>query len=236
MKILLVEDDHQIAEVITVAFEVRWPEAELISTNLGNDAILKVEAEHPDLMVLDLGLPDIDGFDVLKQVRLFSTVPIIILTARDEESDIVKGLEWGADDYLIKPFRQLELMSRAKALMRRYHLISQVSLSGYGDLRFGQSAHHLFVGKRQVTLTSTESVMLVHLMRNAGKVVPISRLADAVWGVDYSGSHEAIRVYIRRLRIKIEDDPDHPQYIRTCPKVGYTLQGGNSLDSPENNG
>ncbi|MCL2150102.1 MAG: response regulator transcription factor [Dehalococcoidia bacterium] len=224
MKILLVEDDSRIAEVIAVAFSVRWPEAEMVSTSLGQEAIIKVETEHPDLMVLDLGLPDIDGFDVLKQVRLFSTVPIIILTARDEESSIVKGLEWGADDYIIKPFRQLELMSRAQALMRRYHLISQVAIPDYRDLHFGQSAHQLFVGKRQVSLTSNEVVLLTHLMRNAEKVVPTSRLADAIWGMDYPGSHEAIRVYIHRLRIKIEDDPNHPQYIHTYPRVGYSLQ------------
>lgn len=232
MKILLVEDDTQIAEVITVAFEMRWPEAEMIRTNSGHDAIMKVETEHPDMMVLDLGLPDIDGFDVLKRVRLFSTVPIIIMTARDEESNIVKGLEWGADDYITKPFRQLELMSRAQALMRRYHLVSQAAISGCGDLRFGQSEHHLFVGRRQVNLTSTESVLLAHLMRNAGKVVPTSRLADAIWGADYSGSHEAIRVYIRRLRIKIEDDPEHPRYIHTCPRIGYSLQEKRD-DAPE---
>lgn len=224
IKILLVEDDSQIAEVITVAFEVRWPEAKIIRASSGYDAITKVESEHPDLIVLDLGLPDVDGFEVLKQVRLFSTIPIIILTARDEESDIVKGLEWGADDYITKPFRQLELMSRAQALMRRYHLVSQATTPNYRDLRFGQSVRHLFIGKRQVTLTSTESAILAHLMRNAGIVVPISRLADTIWGDSYPGSCEAVRVYIHRLRIKIEDDPSHPRYIHTHPGIGYSLQ------------
>jgi len=224
IKILLVEDDPQITEVITVALEVRWPEAKIIRTSLGHDAIAKVETEHPDLVMLDLGLPDVDGLDVLKQIRLFSTVPIIILTARDEESDIVKGLEWGADDYITKPFRQLELLSRAQALMRRYHLISQASMHGYRDLHFDQSGRHLYVGKRQVVLTSTESTILAHLMRNIGKVVPAYRLADTLWGDSYPGSCEAVRVYIHRLRVKIEEDPSHPRYIHTYPGIGYGLQ------------
>jgi DNA-binding response OmpR family regulator len=119
MKILVIEDDQQIVEAITLAFQIRWPEAKLVSTQQGEKGIELVESEKPDIVILDLGLPDINGYDVLKQIRMFSDIPILILTARTEESDIVKGLEWGADDYMIKPFHQLELLSRIKALTRR---------------------------------------------------------------------------------------------------------------------
>ena len=135
MKVLIVEDDHEIVEIISLAFEIRWPEAELVSTHLGEQGISMVDAEEPDVIILDLGLPDISGFDVLKEVRTFSTVPILILTVRGEEADIVKGLEWGADDYMVKPFRQLELMSRAQAVMRRYHLVSHATSMACGVFR-----------------------------------------------------------------------------------------------------
>jgi two-component system, OmpR family, response regulator VicR len=227
MVILIVEDDPTISEVIGMTFEIRWPDVKIVSITSGQQAIEIVEKQHPDLMILDLGLPDIDGFEVLKEVRLFSTVPIIIITARDEEKDIVKALERGADDYIIKPFRQLELMARAQALLRRAHLVSQACPDVYGQFRFGQSIHNLFVDKREIRLTTTEGTIMSHLIRNAEKVVPVSNLAEAVWGSNYPGSHEAVRVYIRRLRKKIETDPENPQYIHTRPGLGYILQGSN---------
>jgi two-component system KDP operon response regulator KdpE len=223
MKFLVVEDNRQIAETVSMAFEVRWPEAQVIIVGEGKKAVVEVEAEHPDLMVLDLGLPDMNGFEVLKEVRLFSTIPILILTVRDDESDIVRCLERGADDYVIKPFRQLELMSRVQAILRRYHLVNSSMLPFYGKLRFGQSIHKLYVGQSLINLTSTEGTILVCLMRNAEKIVSLSHLSDVVWGDDYSGSHEALRVYVRRLRKKIEIDPDQPKIILTHPGIGYSL-------------
>ena len=224
MNVLIVEDDPEICEVISMAFEMRWPQANVVCTDSGKKAITMVENLRPDLMVLDIGLPDIDGFEVLREVRLFSGVPIIILTARDEERDIVKGLERGADDYIVKPFRQLELMARAQALLRRYHQVGQATPETYGIFRFGQSIHSLFIEKREVSLTSTEGIIMSHLIRNAEKVVPASSLAEVVWGADYPGSHEAVRVYVRRLRIKIEPDPNNPKYIHTHPGLGYSLR------------
>ncbi|MBN1643866.1 MAG: response regulator, partial [Dehalococcoidales bacterium] len=108
MKVLVIEDDKEIVDAISLAFQIRWPEAKVISTRLGQKGVEFVETEQPDIVILDLGLPDITGFEVLRQIRRFSTVPTIILTVRTEESDVVKGLEWGADDYITKPFRQLE--------------------------------------------------------------------------------------------------------------------------------
>jgi two-component system response regulator VicR len=223
MKILVIEDDLQIVEAITLAFQIRWPEAKLISTQQGEKGIELVESEKPEIVILDLGLPDINGYDVLKQIRMFSDIPILILTARTEESDIVKGLEWGADDYMIKPFRQLELLSRIKALTRRRTSTdSEVPIS-VGQLSFSPPTGQLTYKNKEISLTPTEGRILHHLMRNAGQVVTHSSLADAVWGEDYPGAVDSLKVYIRRLREKLEMEPQQPQLILTKAGVGYTL-------------
>ena len=223
MKILVIEDDQQIVEAITLAFQIRWPEARLISTQQGEKGIELVENEKPDIVILDLGLPDINGYDVLKQIRMFSDIPILILTARTEESDIVKGLEWGADDYMIKPFRQLELLSRIKALTRRRANADSEIPVNVGQLNFNPSTGQLFYRDKEISLTPTEGRILNHLMRNAGQVVTHSSLADAVWGEDYPGAVDSLKVYIRRLREKLEIEPQDPQLIVTKAGVGYLL-------------
>ncbi len=224
MKILIIEDDPAIVETVSLAFQMRWPEAELVTTNLGGKGIELVETESPDVVILDLGLPDIDGFDVLKQVRLFSEVPIIIVTVREEETNIVKGLEWGADEYIVKPFRPLVFMAQVQALVRRQHVPSADMPLVYGPLRLDHSMRKLINAKREINLTSTEGIILYHLMRNANKVVTLPRLAEAVWGEEHPSAADAIRVYIRRLREKIETDPSHPQFIHTETGLGYTLK------------
>jgi two-component system KDP operon response regulator KdpE len=223
VKILIIEDDQQIVEAITLAFQIRWPEAKLISTQQGEKGIDLAESEKPDIVILDLGLPDINGFDVLKQIRMFSDIPILILTARSEESDIVKGLEWGADDYMIKPFRQLELLSRIKALTRRRNNSDSESPLSIGPLSFNPSTGQVHFSNNEISLTPTEGRILNHLMRNAGQVVTHSSLADAVWGEDYPGAVDSLKVYIRRLREKLESDPQQPQLILTKAGVGYLM-------------
>ena len=224
MKILIIEDDPAIVEIVSLSFRMRWPESKLVTTNLGENGIELVEAEAADMVILDLGLPDIDGLEVLKQIRLFSQVPIIILTVRGEETDIVKGLEWGADEYIVKPFRQLELMARIQALLRRQSVVNADMCVIYGPLRLDRSMGRLLLGERELHITSTESLILCHLMRNADAVVPNSRMREIVWGRDYPGATDAIRVYIRRLRQKIEADPSHPQFIHTKAGLGYFLK------------
>lgn len=223
MKILIIEDDAQIVEAITLAFQIRWPEAKLVSTQQGEKGIELVESEKPDIVILDLGLPDINGYDVLKQIRMFSDIPILILTARTEESDIVKGLEWGADDYMIKPFRQLELLSRIKALTRRRSNADNELPIAVGHLNFNPSTGQLMFKEKEISLTPTEGRILNHLMRNAGQVVTHSSLADAVWGEDYPGAVDSLKVYIRRLREKLEVQPQEPQLIMTKAGVGYLM-------------
>ncbi len=223
MKILVIEDDQQIVEAISLAFQIRWPEAKLISTQQGEKGIEFVESEKPDIVILDLGLPDINGYDVLKQIRMFSDIPILILTARTEESDIVKGLEWGADDYMVKPFRQLELLSRIKALTRRRATPDLETPISVGLLNFNPSTGQLNYRDKEISLTPTESRILHHLMRNAGQVVTHSSLADAVWGEDYPGAVDSLKVYIRRLREKLESEPQQPQIILTKAGIGYLM-------------
>ncbi|MDD5486913.1 MAG: response regulator transcription factor [Dehalococcoidales bacterium] len=223
MKFIVVEDNAEMAEAVALALEVSWPEAVVITTNSGKKAVCLVEDEHPDLVVLDLGLPDMDGCDVLKEIRLFSTVPALVLTVRDEEMDVVKCLERGADDYVIKPFRQMELMSRVRAILRRHHLISSFMPPSTGKLRFGNSIHQFYVDDLPVGLTSTEGIILSQLIRNAEKVVTLSSLSELIWDVDHTGSYNAIRVYIRRIRKKIEQDPENPKIILTHPGMGYSL-------------
>ncbi|MBN2075359.1 MAG: response regulator transcription factor [Dehalococcoidales bacterium] len=223
MKVLIIEDDREIVEIITLAFEIRWPGVTLVTTHLGIKGVELVEAEDPDVVILDLGLPDTNGFDVLKEIRTFSDIPVMILTVRGEEADVVKGLEWGADDYMVKPFRQLELLSRIKALTRRSSNISSETTLVHGDLRFNPTVRQLFRGDEEIMLTRTEGTILFELMKNSGQVVTHNNLAEAVWGEDYPDAVDSLRVYIRRLREKIESNPDTPELILTKTGLGYML-------------
>ena len=223
MKVLIIEDDPGIVETISLTFQIRWPETELVSTHSGEKGVVMVEAENPDMVILDLGLTDINGFEVLKQIRLFSAVPVLILTVRADESDIVKGLEWGADDYMIKPFRQLELMSRVKALTRRRSSLPEETPLVYGQFHFYPSTGQLRNGDKEIALTTTEGRIFHKLIENAGRVVTYGDLAESLWGDKYPGTDASIQVHVHRLRAKIEVDPAKPQIILTKSGIGYTM-------------
>jgi two-component system KDP operon response regulator KdpE len=181
------------------------------------------ESENPDVVILDLGLPDISGFEVLKQIRLFSDVPVLILTVRGDETDVVKGLEWGADDYVVKPFHQLELLSRVKALLRRSADKGKDTPVARGEISLNPTACRVVVRGVEMDLTPTESRVLHCLMKNAGQVVTHSALADAIWGGDSPDAADSIKVYVRRLREKIEANPATPTVILTKSGVGYQI-------------
>ncbi|HXZ94651.1 MAG TPA: PAS domain S-box protein [Dehalococcoidia bacterium] len=222
-KVLIIEDDQQIVDFISLAFQMDWPEAELISTRLGEEGIALVETAAPDIVILDLGLPDIDGFEALKEIRAFSSVPVVILTVRAEENDIIKGLGLGADDYIAKPFRQMELLARLKVQLRKQGLPDEDAPIVCGPLRFDPSTSQFTHGRKEISLSLIEGHIIGHLMRNIGRVVPHSRLAEALWGEDYAGSIETLRVYIRRLREKVEEDASNPRLILTKPGIGYLM-------------
>jgi two-component system KDP operon response regulator KdpE len=222
-KVLIIEDDDAIVNFVRLAFKMRWPEADLFSARLGEEGLDLIESEKPDLVILDLGLPDMDGFEVLRQIRLFSSVPVVILTVSSDEADMVRGLELGADDYIVKPFRQLELLARLKAQLRRQIPPDEEAPIVCGPLRLDPSTFELTYGGKQISLTLIEGRIMRYLMQNAGHVVTHSRLGEVIWGEDYPGAIDSLRVYIRHLREKLESDPSNPRLILTKVGIGYFL-------------
>ena len=224
MKILIIEDDQSIVESITLIMQVSWPDVEIVSTESGKEGISIIENKMIDVVILDIGLPDIQGFDVLKRIRDFSDVPIIVLTVNSDETDIVRGLELRADDYIIKPFRPLELLARLKLVLRRQFYPKGEHYISIGHFQFDVTSHKLETENQVINLTSTESLILYYLVMNRGNVLSLATLAQKIWGDDYPGAYEAIRVYIRHLRKKIEENPNKPKLIITKPGIGYMLE------------
>ena len=229
MRLLLVDDDPEIRASVRLGFELQWREVEIAEAATGTDALRAVEDERPDLVLLDVGLPDLDGYAVLRQIRAFSAVPVIMLTARDEPIDRVRGLEAGADDYLGKPFDHLELMARVRAVLRRLDLKAPAQrFAAYrrGELEVDSEAREARVAGERVALTATEWRVLEVLVGHAGWVVPHDRLVARVWGRDEPGDLDALRVFVRRLRAKLGDDAAAPRYIETVRGLGYRMLSG----------
>jgi DNA-binding response OmpR family regulator len=224
MKILIVEDSALVVESVSLAFQLQWADVEIVSSAGGGKAIDLVESERPDLVLLDVGLPDIDGYKVLEAIREFSDIPVIMLTARDETMDKVKGLELGADDYVTKPFDHLELLARIRSVLRRLDMPaprSRIPSLKSGDLEVDFQVQEARLSGERLDLTPTEYKLLYHLVRNAGRILTHETLLSRVWGREYSNELDYLRVYIRRLRDKLKDDPTHPTYIRTERGTGY---------------
>ena len=224
MRILVVDDEPDVVESIRLGFDLQWREVEVIGASTGEEALDAVEASRPDIVLLDLGLPDVDGFTVLTRIRAFSDVPIVILTARDDAMDKVKGLELGADDYVTKPFNHLELLARVRAVLRRLDMPAPASRAPSfrsGDLDVDFARQEVRLRGERVDLTPTEYQLLYHLVRNAGHVLQHGTLLAKVWGREYVDETDYVRVYIRRLRDKLGDDPEHPRYIQTERRLGY---------------
>ena len=231
MKLLLVDDDPEIRASVRLGFELQWHEVEILEASNGADALRAVEEDLPDLVLLDVGLPDMDGYAVLEGIRAFTSVPVVMLTARDEPIDKVRGLEAGADDYVGKPFDHLELMARVRAILRRLDLkapAQRVARYRNADLEVDIEAHEARVGGERVALTATEWRVLELLVANAGWVVPHERLVGRIWGRDEPGDLESLRVFVRRLRAKLGDDASDPRYIETVRGLGYRMLAGGS--------
>jgi DNA-binding response OmpR family regulator len=224
MKILVIEDAPEVVESVRLGFMVQWREVEFLAATTGREGLDLVERETPDLVLLDIGLPDADGYKVLEDIRAFSDVPVVMLTARDDTMDKVKGLELGADDYVTKPFNHLELLARIKALLRRLDMPAPKSRAPSfraGELEVDFAAQEARFRGERLELTPTEYKLLYHLVRNAGRVLTHGTLLAKVWGREYVDEVDYLRVYVRRLREKLEDDSDHPRYIRTERGLGY---------------
>jgi DNA-binding response OmpR family regulator len=231
-RILVAEDDRTLAETLAYNLEREGYTAALART--GIEALSMARTQEPDLLLLDLMLPEMDGFDVCRALRSTSPVPIIMLTARDAEVDRVLGLELGADDYVTKPFSLRELLARIRAALRR------VELSGGGPplpevivqdgLEVWPNARTVSRDGKSVHLLPREFDLLLCLMQNRGLVLSREGLLQKVWGMDYFGDTRTVDVHVRRLRMKIERDPAHPRLIRTVHGVGYTFEGGRKSD------
>ena len=227
MKLLVVDDAEEVVEAVTVSFTLQWRETEVIGAYDGETALDLVEQERPDLVLLDIAMPRMDGFETLRRLREFSDVPVIMLTAKDDVLDKVKGLELGADDYVTKPFDHLELLARVKALLRRLDMPQPVSRAPSfrsGDLTVDFAAQEVRVRDEPIPLTATEYKLLYHLVRNAGHVLRHETLLAKVWGHEYVDEVDYLRVYVARLRRKLEDDRERPRHILTERGLGYRFR------------
>jgi two-component system KDP operon response regulator KdpE len=225
MKILVVDDEPDVAALTAMGIAYHRPEFVVTECYRGNDAVQRVASEQPDLVLLDLAMPDRDGFSVLKELRENGNdVPVIVVTAKGLEQEKVRGLELGADDYVTKPFGQSELVARIDAVLRRYraaageHRSNALSHDGL-TIDFGTRV--VTVAGREIRLTPTEYNLLYHLATNAGRVMTHETLLAKVWGREYRDEVHYLKVYAGRLRGKLETDPQRPRYILTVRGVGY---------------
>jgi two-component system, OmpR family, KDP operon response regulator KdpE len=223
--ILAADDDPQILRLVTR--NLQFDGYEVIAVSDGQAALEQIEGHAPDLVLLDIMMPRLDGFTVTERVREFSSVPIIILTARGQDADKIRGLDLGADDYLTKPFSVEELLARVRAVTRRSQLSadsqSMSAKTTIGELEVDYVQHLVMMRGQDVALTPTEYSLCAYLAQNAGHVITQDLLLEQVWGTDYLGESHMLQVNINRLRHKIEDDHTHPRYLLTKAGVGYLL-------------
>lgn len=222
-RILVIDDEEQIRRLLRVALEGHdYQIDEAIS---GRDGLRQAATFHPDLIILDLGLPDLSGMEVLQRIREWSQVPIIMLTVQEQESEKIKALDSGADDYITKPFSMGELLARIRVAMRHAAKTDDEPVIVLGDLSI-DLAHRLVAIKGiEVKLTPTEYDILKNLAIHAGRVLTHKQLLCKIWGKEYQKETHYLRIYIGQLRKKIEPDPTQPRYILTEPGVGYRLVG-----------
>ncbi len=222
--VLIVDDEPTIVEVVQLYLQREG--FEVATAADGQSALESVARRRPDLMVLDLMLPRVDGLEIIRQVRSNGALPIIMLTARGEETDRVVGLELGADDYVTKPFSPRELVARVKAVLRRSQAAEQGSGSGgdtisAGSLRIEPASRKVTLAGRELNLTAREFDLLLFMSRHPGQVFTREQLLDQVWGFTFASDASTVTVHIRRLREKIEQDPTAPQFLLTVWGVGY---------------
>ena len=224
-RILVVEDDPAVRNLVTTALDLHGYDVEKAET--GELAVMEAASRNPDLIMLDLGLPDIDGVEVISKIRGWSAVPIIVISARTEDSDKIGALDAGADDYLTKPFSVEELLARVRASLRRSGMAgagaAESSTFDNGPLHIDFAAGCATLAGEELQLTPTEYKLLALLAKNVGKVLTHTFITHEIWGTSWDSDIASLRVFMRTLRKKVEADPAHPQLIQTHVGVGYRM-------------
>jgi DNA-binding response OmpR family regulator len=225
IRILVVDDEPKYVWAIRTNLEARG--YGVLTANDGRSGLELAASQEPDLILIDVRMPGLDGYELCRRIREFSTVPILMLTALTEEADKVKGLDSGADDYVTKPFSAEELLARVRAMLRRVEFsagLSSQPLLEAGDLRVDFAGQRVFLRGQEVVLTSTEYRLLSEMARQPGRVLVPDYLLERVWGLGYEGEHRLLRQAVHRLRGKVEPDPQNPEYIQTRTGLGYVFQ------------
>ena len=223
--ILIVEDDAPIRNLITTTLKAH--EYKYLTAQNGENAIMQASSHNPDIVLLDLGLPDIDGIEVIKKIRTWSETPIIVISARSEDNDKIEALDAGADDYLTKPFSVEELLARIRVTTRRLSVLHSAmqsdSLFTNGNLKIDYAAGCAYINNNELHLTPIEYKLLCLLSQNVGKVLTHTFITQKIWGAAWESNVASLRVFMATLRKKIEIEPDSPQYIQTHIGVGYRM-------------
>jgi DNA-binding response OmpR family regulator len=223
--ILLVDDEERIINFLRAKLKISGYDV-LVATN-GPEALEQFRTHEPDLVVLDLVMPRMDGFEVLKELRSFSAVPVIILSAKRADVDKIKGLHLGADDYLPKPFNPDELLARIEAVKRRLEPIERRKTNesmSFGEVVMDFKTHSVSIKGREEYLTRIEWLLLSELAQNAGRVMLYEELLSRVWGPEYRDDVQLLRTWVSRIRSKLEEKPEEPKFILTMPRVGYIIK------------
>ncbi|MFQ5827163.1 MAG: response regulator transcription factor, partial [Dehalococcoidia bacterium] len=216
MKVLVIDSNPEVVEVVSLCLEAHWPEVRVASTPEGRKGVAMIEADAPDVVILEINLPDVDGFEVLRQIRRFSEVPVVVLTVRGEGIDKIRGLEVGADDYITKPFSHIEMQARVKAVLRRSRMPERQgadSLLESGGIQIDLVAYQVRRGGEVLKLTPIEYGLLTHLVRSEGRALTQRSLLQKVWGSESPEATGSIDSYIHRLRRKLGDDVNRPRII-----------------------
>ena len=221
-KVVVCDDESQIRKILSISLESA--DYKVIEAGNGKDAITQIATSHPQLVILDLGLPDRDGLSVLKEIRTWTSVPVIILSVKNSEDDIVKALDLGADDYLTKPFNTSELLARIRANIRRTITSDEETVFQNGDLVIDLASRIVKKANTEIKLTNTEYLLLVLLAKNTDKVLTHRYILKEIWGPSAVENSQYLRVFIGQLRKKIEDDYSNPGIILTESGVGYRMK------------
>jgi DNA-binding response OmpR family regulator len=227
--VLVVDDEERIVNFLRSKLRVSG--YDVLTAGNGKEAFEQFHNNNPDLIILDLVMPEMDGYSFLKELRAFSQVPVIILSAKNEDVDKIQGLNMGADDYLPKPFNPNELIARVEAVSRRIsqaHKTKSLETMTLGDIFIDFQSHNCMVKGKEEHLTRIEWLLLTELVQNMGRVITYEDLLTHIWGPEYRKDLQILRTWISRLRNKLENKPDEPQFIQTIPKMGYIIKQNRS--------